>query len=167
MRHLARYAATQTGLLRVLDRKITRWATATHPEPEAAQAARATARAIVARLAESGAVNDAEFAQSRTRSLSRAGKSSRAIGAHLAARGVPSQLTQTQTNPNTELAAAAIHIRKRRLGPFSTKPTSPEQHRRELASLARAGFSSQTATTALRLSREEAETLIISFRADL
>ena len=89
LRHLARYAATQAGLLRVLDRKIARWAASDAGDADQATQARAAARVIVARLAENGAVSDTAFAASRTTSLRRAGKSTRAIGAHLANRGVP------------------------------------------------------------------------------
>jgi regulatory protein len=168
--YLARYAATRTGLLRVLDRKIARWAAAADAEAQhAAPDLRAAARRVVARLVETGAVSDAAFAQSRGRSLQRAGKSARAIGAHLAARGVSRELATESVpgSPEQELAAAVIHARRRRLGGFRTKPDSPDLHRRELAAMARAGFTQSVASQALRLSRDEAETLIATFRATL
>jgi regulatory protein len=167
--HLARYAATRAGLLRVLDRKIARWATAAEAGTEAAQQARADARAVVAKLTETGAVSDTAFAEARTRSLQRAGKSARAIGAHLSAKGVPAAIKAERAapNPDQELAAACIHARKRRLGPFRTAEESPELRRRELAAMARAGFSQPVARQALRLAREEADALVISFRAEL
>jgi hypothetical protein len=43
----------------------------------------------------------------------------------------------------------------------------PENVRRELGSLARAGFPHSVAAKALRLDREEAEALISAFRAAL
>src|SRR5271166_4410996 len=88
LNYLARYGATQAGVIRVLDRRIARWAAVTEDSGERAAEAKAIARRIVARLAETGAVNDGAFAASRARSLQRAGKSGRAIGAHLAAKGV-------------------------------------------------------------------------------
>ena len=48
-------------------------------------------------------------------------------------------------DPAAEDAAAAIHVRRRRLGPFRTAADTPEQRKRELASLARAGFSHEVA----------------------
>jgi regulatory protein len=167
--HLARYAATRAGLLRVLDRKVARWAASDAGDADGAAAARAAARAVVARLAESGAVSDTAFAQSRARSLQRAGKSSRAIGAHLATRGVASSLAaeSSKQDPAHELAAAVIHTRRRRLGPFATGTSSPEAYRRALAALARAGFSHAVASQALRMDRDEAESLIAAFRAAL
>jgi regulatory protein len=167
--YLARYAATRTGLLRVLDRKIARWAAASEGEAHAAPDLRAAARRVVARLVETGAVSDAAFAESRGRSLQRAGKSARAIGAHLASKGVSRELATESVpgSPEQELAAAVIHARRRRLGGFRTKPDSPDLRRRELAAMARAGFAHSVASQALRLSRDEAETLITTFRAEL
>jgi regulatory protein len=167
--YLARYTATRTSLLRVLDRKIARWAAAAENEAHGAPDLRAAARRVVARLVESGAVSDAAFAESRGRSLQRAGKSARAIGAHLAARGVSRDLASASVpgSPEQELAAAVIHARRRRLGGFRTKPDSPDLRRREFAAMARAGFAQSVAGQALRLDREEAETLIATFRANL
>jgi len=167
--HLARYGTTRAGLLRVLDRRIARWATLTSAGHEAAAQARQTARQLVARLVESGAVNDQVFAESRARSLLRAGKSGRAIGAHLAAKGVAAALAADAV-PDTadgELAAAAIHARKRRLGPWRRAAPAPELTRKELGSLARAGFSHDIARRVLALSADEAEALIRAFRAAL
>jgi regulatory protein len=164
--HLARYGATQAGLLRVLDRRIARWVASQAGDGEQAAAFRQAARRVVAKLAESGAVNDAAFAQARVRSLRRNGKSGRAIGAHLAAKGVSQDLAAGLTGTD-DLGAAAIHLRRRRLGPFRTKDASPETGKRELAALARAGFAHPVASAALRLTRDEADALIIQYRADL
>jgi regulatory protein len=131
--------------------------------------ARAAARAVVAALVASGAVNDAAFAASRARSLQRAGKSGRAIGAHLSARGVAQALAQ-ETVPedsDRELAAAIIHMRKRRLGPFRTAPEKPDTRRKELGSMARAGFPHGIASQALKFSADDAEAIIVAFRAGL
>jgi len=152
--------------LRVLDRRVARWAALTGGD---AAEPRAAARRVVARLVESGAVNDQVFAEARARSLLRAGKSGRAIGAHLAGKGVASALVAEAVPESAEgeLAAAAIHARKRRLGPWRKKEESPELVRRELGSLARAGFSHEVARRALGLDMDEAERLIRAFRAEL
>ena len=169
--HLARYAATQAGLTQVLARRVDRWARAAEGEPEAVAANAAQARAaiagIVARLAEAGAVSDEAFAASRARSLARAGRSRRAIGAHLASRGVPGALAGAvlPSDEGAELAAALIHARRRRMGPWRKAEESPELTRRELGSLARAGYPHGLATRALRTDREEAEALIAAFRS--
>ena len=167
--HLSRYGATRSGLTRVLDRRIARWAASEACEPDYVAEARQAARRVVAKLAESGAVSDEAFAQARARSLRRAGKSDRAIGAHLSAKGVPGEVSAAlpRSSGGDELGAAAIHIRRRRLGPFRTVAEAPETGRRELASLARAGFAHAVASAALRLGRDEAEALIIKYRAKL
>jgi regulatory protein len=164
--YLARYAATRASLLRVLDRRIARWLASEAGDADRAQAARAAARRVADTLAETGAVDDAAFAQARSRTLRRAGKSARAISAHLAARGVSGSPGDT-VRPADELGAAAIHLRRRRMGPYRTAEDTPEQRRRALSALARAGFPQDVAETALRLSRAEAEALIIRFRDGL
>jgi regulatory protein len=164
--YLSRYAATRAGLLRVLDRRIARWLASDDGDADKARAAREAARRVTAKLAETGAVDDEAYAQARARTLRRAGKSSRAIGAHLAAKGV-SGAVGAALRPQDELGAAAIHLRRRRLGPYRSAEDTPEQRHRELAALARAGFPQAVASAALRLSRAEAEALIISFRDGL
>jgi regulatory protein len=169
--HLARYAATEASLSRVLHRKLDRWlATADKDTAQTEMAAARTAiEDIVRQLAASGAVNDAQFAEARARSLIRAGRSRRAVSAHLAARGVAPDLAAAAlpAEEGHELAAALIHARKRRLGPWRKQPATPENQRREMGSFARAGFSGAIATTALRLDPEEADALIAAFRAAL
>ena len=176
LNYLARYAATEAALSRVLNRRIARWLgerlrDGDDEEAAGAQAAaaRAAVRGVVSRLASSGAVDDAAFAGARARSLSRAGRSQRAIAAHLAQRGVAQELAAgaLPDDPENELAAALIHARRRRAGPFGADESSPEAMRRALASFARAGFSQSVAAQALRMPRAEAETLILAFRAKL
>jgi regulatory protein len=171
--HLARCAATEAGLTRVLERKIERWTRKTTDDPETVTAhahqARACIPGIVRVLAEAGAISDAAFAQTRARALARAGRSRRAIRAHLATRGVPATLTADALpdDPTQEFVAALIHARKRRLGPWRKQDSSPEVLRRELGSLARAGFAHGIATEALRSERDAAENAINAFRAGL
>lgn len=174
--HLARYATTEAGLRRVLDRRIDRWARANEGTAEAetvagtVAAARGAARAVVARLAAAGALNDAVFAASRARSLARAGRSRQAIAAHLAAKGVARETARAAlpSEAETELAAALILARRRRIGPFRTAPADPADAtagRRERGVLARAGFGHEVAEKALGYERTEAETLIARARA--
>jgi regulatory protein len=171
LRHLARYAATQARLLRVLDRRIDRWqraASAADPGQDAAgQAAqsRAAARRVVAALAAAGVVNDAAYAAGRARTLLRAGKSRAKVAQHLAIRGVD-RATIRDALPEDgshDLAAALLLVRKRRLGAFATD-RSPAATHRALGVLARAGFSHATARAALAASAEAAEAAIAALR---
>ncbi len=172
--HLARFATTEAGLIRVLDRRVERWARRAEAEGAEdvallAAAARAKVREVARDLARAGAVDDAAFAEARARSLARSGRSRRAMAAHLGARGVPADIAVTALPPpEQELAQALAYARRRRLGPFRAAPGTPsvEQERRELASLARAGFPPGVAVRALRADPDEAEALVSALRRE-
>lgn len=165
LRHLARYATTATGLTRVLDRRIARWAgsaeagTDRAATEEAAAEARHAARLVVARLVEAGAVDDAGFAAARAGRLVRSGRSRRAVAAHLAARGVDAETARAALAETAdELASALVLARRRRIGPFRAGETpDAEGRKRELAVLARAGFPQEIAIRALATPVEDAE----------
>ncbi len=162
--HLARYGTTRAGLIRVLDRRVDRWARlADEMDGEIMRAeigrAKAAARAVADQLAASGAIDDAAFAASRARGLARAGKSARAVAAHLQAHGVASDLVRDAVpeDAERELAAALSFARRRRIGPFRrTEELEPEEALRELGMLARAGYPREVAGTALRMDADEA-----------
>jgi len=165
LNHLARYAATEAGLARVLARKIDRWARLRAEEggemeeiAPAARQAKAAIPGVLARLKEAGVVNDDAFAASRAKRLTRAGKSRRATLAHLAAKGVAGAMIEE--DPERELAAACAYLRRRRAGPFGDAPEP-----KILAAMARGGFAQEVARRALRLDRETAEALIKSLHA--
>jgi regulatory protein len=158
--HLARFAATEAGLVRVLDRRIARWARAAEAEGRerddiaaAVAAARAAARAIAARLVQAGAVDDAAFAAARASRLARAGRSARAIAAHLAAKGVAPEVAAAALpeGEEAELLAALRLLRRKRLGPFAATPPDAEARRRTLGLLARAGFEAAVARRAVAM----------------
>lgn len=160
--HLSRFAATEAGLVAVLDRRIGRWARAAELEPEQVQAAvvaaRAAAREVARRLVSAGAVDDAAFAAARARRLARGGRSRRAIAAHLAAKGVKADAA-AEVLPEDDLPAALAMVRRRRFGAFGP-PADEVQYRKQLAVLARAGFGAATAGRALEMSRADAEDLL-------
>jgi regulatory protein len=160
LNHLARYAATETGLARVLARKVDRWARLQGEDQGAALAAKAAKTCIprvLARLKAANVLNDDAFAESRARRLTREGKSRRFALAHLAAKGVGAEAAQAAVadDPARELAAACAFLRRRRAGPFGDAPEL-----KVLGAMARAGFSQNTARAALRMERDEAEVLI-------
>lgn len=155
--HLARYAATEAGLVRVLERRIQRWLRSSGEAPESAAAAFAAAREVARALAASGAVDDAAFAEARTRRLTRAGRSLRAVAADLAAKGVNAEVA-AQALPQDELPAALMFLRRRRFGAFRAGEGGDRQ--RELAAMARAGFSREVAERALSTGRDEAERVL-------
>jgi regulatory protein len=168
LNYLARYAATATGVRRMLERRIQRWLrTAEDPESamSEAEAARHRIGPIVERLVETGVINDAAFADTRARGLSQAGRSRRAITARLIGKGVDPATAQASLpdDPDTELAAALVLARRRRIGPFRAGPPD-DTAQREMAILARGGFPRDVAQRALAMELDEAETLIRRLR---
>jgi regulatory protein len=173
LRHLARYATTRARLLAILHRRIERWAAAAEAAGEDVAGARAAAReaaaAVVARLVEAGAVDDAAFAAQRARRLMQAGRSRRAVAAHLAARGVAKEVSAAalpsgDAASGGELAAAVATARRRRIGPFRVGDADDARRLKESAMLARAGFSREVARLALGMEREAAERLVAEVR---
>ncbi len=160
--YLARFAAGEAALLRVLERRILRWARATDAEPAATAAARALAREEVARLAAAGLVDDAAFAAMRARRLRRAGRSRVAVAAHLAARGIAAEIARAALpeDAEAELFAAVALARRRRLGPFAAVAPAPEARTRALGVFARAGFAQPVAEQVLDLDGAEAQALL-------
>jgi regulatory protein len=159
LNHLARYAATEISLARILTRKIDRWAKLqTEEDPEtisaSASAAKRSIPAVITRLKSANVLNDAGFAASRAKRLTREGKSRRFALAHLAAKGVAFATAAgiLTDDPERELAAACAFLRRRRGGPFGDAPEL-----KILAAMARAGFAQSTARQAMRMDREEAE----------
>jgi regulatory protein len=168
--YLARYAATETGLRRILERRIDRWARA-QLDPEAAEpalhAARAAIDGVVKLLAKDGALSDAAFAENRARNMARSGQSARSIQMRLVAKGVASNVARSAsaTDAETELAAALVLARKRRIGPYrSVENADAAARMKEMGVLARAGFSRDIAKQALETSREDAENRIFELR---
>jgi regulatory protein len=173
--HLARYAATEAGLRRVLRRRVDRWARL-QTDPDAAAGAVADAQAaieaVILRLAQAGAVSDAAFAENRAKSLVRGGRSTRSVQATLIAKGVAPDLARAASvsDAETELAAALVLARKRRIGPYRSVDAAapgarmPAVRIKELGLLARAGFSRDIAQQALDMAREDAESRIFELR---
>jgi regulatory protein len=149
--YLSRRPATVAMMTRVLQRKVLRKAADLEDAGE-------IIRAVVARLVESGLVNDTTFAETRSRRLSREGRSSRAIAAHLAQKGVRGEVARSVIDRNGDLDAALVLTKKRRIGAFRRDDLRDAvAKQKELGVLARAGFDRATAERALRFDREEAE----------
>jgi len=173
--YLARFATTQARLRQVLGRRIARWARVAEREGMAAEARADAVRQswqaverVVGRLVESGLVNDQAFAHTRAERLRRSGHSRAFVAAHLLVRGVDRETAKAAavTDPEMELAAAAVLARQRRFGPFRTGSGDAARVRRELGALARAGFSEDVSRRVLALSAEEAEALIARLKRE-
>ncbi|MBF0859222.1 regulatory protein RecX [Gluconobacter sp. LMG 31484] len=181
--HLARFATTEQGLRQVLDRRLRRWgvrasrAGLPNEDIESTIAAvRPAIDGIVASMTDLGAVDDAGYARNRAVSLTRTGRSRRAVEAHLANKGVDQDTTREALNDSlgersdssaqdAELAAALVLARKRRLGPFQRPDREEEDPLKALGVFARNGFSRDVAQSVLDMDPDEAEDRIIAFRS--
>jgi len=154
LHYLGRYAASTQRLRQVLTRRIQLSAKAHELDPAPLLA---ELEQVIARLTRTGVLNDTAFAEMKTRSLNRRGGSRRQIAAKLAASGVPQAeraraiATLEADRPDAEYAAAIAYAKRRRLGAFRAKADpSPERRRKDLGSMARAGFAMDVARRALR-----------------
>lgn len=175
LRHLSRFATTEAGMVRVLDRRVQRWARLAEAEGAEvagpAAVARAAVRAVARGLVAAGAIDDAAFAQARAGRLARAGRSRRATTAHLAAKGVAAGTAAAALPAEAEEVAAALaYARRRRIGPFRVEagPTEadadPVRRQRDLAALGRAGFPREVAERALATTVEEAAARVMALK---
>jgi regulatory protein len=173
--YLARGAATAESVRKTLERRTSNWARrAVRAGRDAegvaadAAAAREVIPEIVARLREVGLVNDATFAENRARRMSSAGRSRRAISAHLGQKGVDAATVREAVphDAGSELAAAVVFARKRRIGPFFSgeqpegRDARREADRKALGALARAGFDWNVCERVMRMDRESADELL-------
>jgi len=165
--YLQRYASSAGNLRRVLTRKVDR-SCQFHGTP--ADEFYPVIDALVARYEKSGLLNDTLYAEGRTASLRRQGKSRQAIAANLKVKGLAPDIIQqalesvdgdrADTALPAELAAALKLARKRKIGRFNPKPESDpllrrKQQMREMGIMARGGFSYDIARQALDFSADD------------
>jgi regulatory protein len=141
--YLKRHAATSSQLQRVLVRKVDK--SLQFHGGERAEAL-GWIEALLARLTRSGLLDDEAYAGMKARSLRASGRSSRMIAQKLRMKGVAADLVAKKladaTSELSEEEAARIWARKKRLGPFRSNAQARQENRqRDLAALARAGFS--------------------------
>ena len=173
MHYLERFASSSRNLRRVLMRKVDRSLAHWGGERETCSA---QVDAVIAKLAGLGYLNDAAYAEMKTRALHRQGKGSRTIRATLAAKGIDTAtfekpisaakgidaemaatalVSLAEEVEEPDLAAAIKLAKKRRLGPF--RPGAREEFRnKDLATLARAGFDFDTARRVIEAESAEA-----------
>ncbi|MDA1023900.1 MAG: RecX family transcriptional regulator [Proteobacteria bacterium] len=149
--YLQRFATSSENLKRVLMRKVARSAYVHDTDVAESEA---FVQDLIARFQRSGLLDDAVFAKGRAETLHRRGNSGRQIRAKLRQKGVADDdidtaLAALGDGGEAELAAALNYAKRRRFGPFAAKRPTPEQREKQLASLARAGFSYDVARRVL------------------
>jgi regulatory protein len=167
--YLERFATSSANLRRVLMRRVRRSADLHGTDPAEGVA---IIEALIERFLANGLLNDRAYAEAKAASLHRRGASARAIAAKLATKGVNRALvenalseTDTETGlaarPGGDLAAAAALARRRRLGPYRLPEARAEYRQKDLATLARTGFSHAVAERVMRCDGpEELEALV-------
>jgi regulatory protein len=142
--YIDRYATSAEHLKSVLMRRVTRSARLHETDQQEGQI---WIDEIVADLVNRGLVDDRAFAETRALSLHRGGASRRKIATALKVKGVGDEDIETalraleETHANAELVAARNYARRRRLGPWRSPAERTERRDRDLAAMARAGFS--------------------------
>lgn len=147
--YLERYGGSEAQLRRVLHKRVRRSVEELGTDREEGQQA---VDAVVAKLLRQGWLDDRRYAESRVRVMRKRGKSARAIRHALRQRGVDSALIdEALDDGGDDLSAAREVVRKRRLGPHRDEASRLEHRQKDLAKLARAGFSYDVARRALEL----------------
>ncbi len=156
LHYLERFASSSGNLRRVLMRKVER--SARLHGTDVASGARLVDE-IIARYLRSGLLDDRAYAAQKAASLRRRGASRYAIRGKLAVKGVGGDLIDATLEAETaasELAAACALVRRRRLGPCRPPGARAGLRQKDLAALARAGFSLDLARRVLGVGDEAA-----------
>lgn len=153
--YLARYASTSSRLETILrkfaQRKLDR------ADPALLDQIIREVTEVCVRL---GYIDDEAFIKSQFRQGLRSGFSQRRILLKLTQRGISHDLAEAVMDDQTsravdqgdcELAAALIYARKKSIGPYSRAEHHPEDNQRQLARLARNGFTFDVAKKVMAL----------------
>lgn len=96
---------------------------------------------VIQKMQNLGYINDERYAENVIRRLSQSGKSMRFIQQKLATEGISSALVDNYLSPEDELIRAKTFTRKKHLG---------KDYQKDLAKMARAGFSYEIAQQVLK-----------------
>lgn len=150
LHHLGRFAATRAELTRVLQRRVQR---AIRAELIGRDDATRMVSATVEKIAAAGYLDDTAVARAKAGSMRRAGRSRRMIAQKLSTKGISRDgaeeaLAATDgADENAELRAAAMLAARRKLGPYRAGKRDDTTLKRDLATLARGGYSYAVART--------------------
>lgn len=121
---------------------------------------RALADAAVAFGRTVSALDDVAYAEIRTRSSARAGKSRKAIARTLVQKGIDREIASEAVQETDDLKAAVIYARRRAFGPFRRADVDEKQKAKELSAFARQGFSFEIGARIFRMDRDEADEIL-------
>jgi regulatory protein len=148
--YLSRFATSRTGLERYLVRKIRERGWAGEGE--------ADVPAVADRMVALGYIDDAAFAEMKTRSMLRRGLGGRRIATQMRASGIAGDdvAGADQLVEDGRIAAALRHAERRRFGPFAAALlTDRAAIERAVGSFVRAGHDAALARAIIRLAPGE------------
>lgn len=151
--YLSRFAASENSLRKTLKNRILRAAMRDETfkaDLDTQKQLHTVIETIIEKHRKTGALNDAAFAEVKTTSLRRQGRSRRVIQQKLALKGIKKDLIEKalleidgDEDPEAaELKAAVAFARRKKLGPFRTRKKDEDTRQKDFAALARGGFSS-------------------------
>ena len=146
--YLGRYNATTHKFRTVMMNKITK--SIKHHEHPPLHDAQEWLDVVINDFTRLGYLNDQNYSQSYIKGMKDKGFSSRKISQKLNEKGISNFLTSD--NAIDDLIQLLKHIKRKRLGAFSTKPIN---HEKLLANLARQGFGYNECQKALNMTADE------------
>lgn len=145
LHYLDRFSSSSENLRNVLLRRVRRSAYHHDTDPEEGSL---WVDEIIARFLDTGLLDDKAYADGRARSLHARGNSRKSILMKLRAKGIETDLIDDvlsaiggEENEDVDMAAARRFAKRRRLGPYRDPSQREERREKDLAALARAGFS--------------------------
>lgn len=153
--YLQRHPASVAHFITVMQRKMQR-SLRCHPDQDLAPFEIFIREVLVPDFARMGFLDDTLYASGLTHSLARKGLPKGEIKRRLKVKGIGGDYIDETglLEGHDDLAAAVTFIRRKRLGAYATRARDPQK---DLAALARNGFSYDVASRALRMPRDEAE----------
>ncbi|WP_181702650.1 regulatory protein RecX [Chthonobacter albigriseus] len=162
--YLERYATSEANLERVLRRKIAR----RHPDPPPAEVVADAIAVVLDACRDLGLLNDAGFAEMKAASGRRKGMSAKKLVGVLTVKGIDrAAAEQAVAQAEGDDRQAAIRFaRRRRLGPWQTRP-GDDRHQKDIAALCRAGFGYGLAREVAGMTADEAEAELAAPQGDI
>lgn len=165
-RYLERYATTEANLFFILKRKTDRILSQNDQEDFNISEIEAWINEVVIECVKHGLVNDRLYAESKMNSYSLSGNSLANIKNKLRSKGVPQDIINDVINkaisntPDINFKSAIKYAKKRRFGPFRIRELNETTFDKELASMARAGYSYSESIKILKGKLEDLEDVL-------
>lgn len=155
LRYVERFQTTRARLVRHLEAKLRQRGWAGEGAPDLP--------ALADRLATRGYIDEAAFADARTRGMKARGLGARRIRDQLRADGALASGTDTGAAEVDETEAEALarqFARRRRFGPYGPETGDPRTRARQMAAMLRAGHAPQIARRILNCPPEDDDALV-------